>query len=353
MPEIEWLDAEGFASIRDEWEALAERQPIPFLRHAWLRTWWDAFGEGELCVCVVREDGRLAAGLPLRAANEHTPLGGALGEGDALAVLANAVTSECSAVELPSLAVDDPFAAALADAGRRHGRVVLREPHLTQPVVELPRDFDDYLRWIPKNLRKDTARRRRRLDEEHDVRFDLVVEPVDVDAELARGFAVEQRNWKGRRGTAIAADPKTLRFYRELGRAFAAEGRLRLSRLVVDGEEAAFDFCVLDHGRLWSLKFGFDESYARFGPGNVLTLAEIERCCELGLDALELLGDAEPWKQRFAQGTRPLVNLRVYARRPLPLARYAYRRLLRPTARRVYRSAIAPRLSGRYRSPSP
>jgi CelD/BcsL family acetyltransferase involved in cellulose biosynthesis len=353
LPDVEWLDAAGFASVRDEWEALAERRRIPFVRHAWLRAWWDVFGEGELRVCTVREDGRLAAALPLRAANEHTPLCGALGDGAALAALADAVASACRSVELPSLAADDPFAAALADAARRHGRIVLREQHLTQPVVELPDDFDAYLRSIPKNLRKDSARRRRRLEEEHAVTFDLVAAPDDVDAELTRGFAVEQRSWKGRRGTAIAADPRTERFYREVGRAFAAEGRLRLSRLVVDGQEVAFDFCVLDHGRLWSLKFGFDEAYGRFGPGNVLTLAEIERCCELGLDALELLGDAEPWKQRFAQSTRPLVNVRAYSRRPLPLARYAYRRLLRPTARRVYRSAIAPRLNGRSRTPSP
>jgi len=77
--ETAWNDAVGRAGIMH-----------PFLRHEWVRTWWDAFGAGAaLHVLVVRFDGRIAAiaplmresvvmyGVPVRRIrlmhNDHTP----------------------------------------------------------------------------------------------------------------------------------------------------------------------------------------------------------------------------------------------------------------------------------------
>lgn len=359
---IDWVvDDASFAALADEWEALAEQRAVPFVRHAWFSSWWHAFGDGRsLRVCIARREGRLVGALPLYLwsgrlhglANEHTPLFGALGGLRELEALVEAAAGASNSLEIPAVAADDPLVPIAEQVARRHGAVALREPHLVSPIVVLDGSYDDYLRRIPKSLRKDTVRRRRKLEAEQSVDLVLLVSPADVDAELTAGFAVEARSWKGRRGTAIVSNGATERFYRELGRVFAASGRLRLSQLLADGRGIAFDFCLVDGGRLWSLKFGFDEAFGRYGPGNVLTLAELERCYEVGLEAFELLGDAEPWKSRFADDARELVNVRIYRRRPVPLARYAYRRALRPAARSVYRRAIAPKLNGRSRSRS-
>jgi hypothetical protein len=40
--------------------------PHPFLRHEWMRTWWDAFAAGRrLHILIVRRHGRIAAIAPL------------------------------------------------------------------------------------------------------------------------------------------------------------------------------------------------------------------------------------------------------------------------------------------------
>jgi CelD/BcsL family acetyltransferase involved in cellulose biosynthesis len=99
----------------------------------------------------------------------------------------------------------------------------------------------------------------------------------------------------------------------------------------------AFDLCLVDKGRLWILKGGFDEAFRRYAPGLLLTLAGIERAQELGLEAVELLGDQAGWKAKFANDERAHWLVHSYRRRPVPLARYAYRRGVRPPLPRGYR----------------
>ena len=60
-------DAE-FLALETEWNDTVERARIahPFLRHEWLRTWWECFGRGcRLHILIVRVDNRIAAIAPL------------------------------------------------------------------------------------------------------------------------------------------------------------------------------------------------------------------------------------------------------------------------------------------------
>ena len=138
--------------------------------------------------------------------------------------------------------------------------------------------------------------------------------PDDLDAELARGFAVEASGWKGESGTAILSDERTMIFYREVAKRFAERGELRLSRIVLDGHWAAFDLCLLYRDRLYLLKTGYDERFRRLAPGLVMRLSIVERCFELGIDAHELLGDEAEWKRKFATGERAHVGFHAYER---------------------------------------
>src|SRR3954452_24186206 len=54
-------------SVRDEWNALAERAGNVFATHEWAATWWDVYGEGRpLLVPPSRaSSGRRVALLPL------------------------------------------------------------------------------------------------------------------------------------------------------------------------------------------------------------------------------------------------------------------------------------------------
>src|SRR5512133_75943 len=63
-PEVVVYDAlEGFRGVEDAWDELAVRTENPFLTHAWLHSWWSAFGDQEAIAIVLRgSDGNVQAG---------------------------------------------------------------------------------------------------------------------------------------------------------------------------------------------------------------------------------------------------------------------------------------------------
>lgn len=338
---------EGFRELEDGWEALAGDVGHPFASHAWIGAWLAAFAaEAPPAVYTAWEGDRLAAALPLvrrgsalaAAANAHTPWFSPLGKGEPLALVADAVArSGASHVVLPELALDDAATRVLADALDAARSVVWLEPTRTAPVVDRSSVPEEYLSHVSGNRRREIRRLRRRLDELGAVVAPLAL-PADVDAEVDRALALEVAGWKGRRGTAILDDPATERFYRDVARAFARRGELRLSTVSLDGELVAFDLCIVANDRLWIPKGSIHEDHRSRSPGIVLLVAEIEAALEAGLSGVELLGDADAYKLPFATRTRRHGAVHGARLRPAPVARIAYRRAVRPHLRRVARA---------------
>jgi len=346
---VDWIqDAQRFTAICDEWDRLAERHALPFLRHAWFAAWWEAFGgRRRLRICALRQDGELAALFPLCAragrleamANAHTPVFHPLARDEAALRLVIEAAVEAAGEELrvPALPVAHPAVDLLTEASLRGRRITLVEPQNTSPIVDTTGTFEDYRRRMQRGDRRDLERRRRQMEREHQAAFELVQDGAGLEPALRRGLAVEASGWKGKRGTAILFSPETETFYRLLADRFAAAGRAGLSSLSLDGSMAAFDLWLLDHGRLWILKGGYEEAFRRYSPGLALTYAEVELCFAFGLCALELLGDPDPWKLKFSTSERRHCSFHSYRRRPIPAARYAYRRLVRPLLKRAYK----------------
>jgi CelD/BcsL family acetyltransferase involved in cellulose biosynthesis len=355
---VEWIDETGrFDELRPEWEALAELQRLPFLRHGWFSAWWRAFGSGRrLQICALWNGSELVGALPLAAgggglealANAHSPLFRPLArDEEALRGLAEAAVDRAPGIlRIPELSAGEPAVQALAAASRRAGRLTLVENGRLAPLVETTGELAGYLQAMDRKARKDLDRRRRKLQFEQQASFAPIAVPADLERELTAGFEVEASGWKGERQTAVARSEDTSGFYRGLAEAFAPEGRLRLSTISVEGRAIAFDYCLLDHGRLWILKGGYDEGFRGYAPGLLLTRAQIERAFELGLEAVELCGDVAPWKLRFATASRPHCSVSSYRRRPAPIARFAYRRAVRPYARHMYRRLLPGRQRG-------
>src|SRR5919204_631606 len=67
-------DYADFLDLEAEWNETVDRAgiPHPFLRHEWVRTWWDCFGTGgRLHIVVVRAAGRIVAIAPLMRDTIH------------------------------------------------------------------------------------------------------------------------------------------------------------------------------------------------------------------------------------------------------------------------------------------
>jgi CelD/BcsL family acetyltransferase involved in cellulose biosynthesis len=345
---VEWIGEEAeFEALAGEWDALLPAEAFPFDLHCWYLAWWRSFGAGEeLAVCTARREGELVGAFPLRRAdgalralaNVHSPLFRPLArDPEAMQALVATAIGEACDLELVGLPEGDPAVPALREGAGTASRRALAEPSYVSPTVDTRGDFDAWRKLSKPRWGAPLERFRRKMGRDHEAELRIVEPPQDLEAELADGFRVEASGWKGEAGTAIVSAPETEVFYTAVAEAFAARGELRFSRIVLDGESAAFDFTLLHAGRLFLLKTGFDERFRRLAPGLVMRLSIIERCFEDGLRSHELLGDESEWKAKFATGGRPYVTLRAYRRNPAGLARYAYRGAIRPRLRSAYR----------------
>ncbi len=327
--------------LAEPWDRLAFAEATPFGCHGWFSSWWAAFGAGtELSIDAHWDGDELSALLPLSQrnghlhalANEHTPVFHPPSRDlESLRALVDPVMANPAArLEAPAMGADDPALELLVESSRAARRLTLVERQHTAPIVDTGGDYEAYRQEIKHRLGAPLDRFRRKATRDYDASFVFVEPPADLELELRRGFELEASGWKGRAATAILSSPETELFYRGVAEAFHAAGELRLSRIDLDGKPAAFDFSILHANRLFLIKTAYDESHRKLAPGLVLRLGIIERCFELGLEAHELLGDAEPWKLKFSTSERETRTLRSYPRRPAEATRYAYRRALRP-----------------------
>lgn len=345
--------AAGFAALREDWDGLLAGGPLdaPWNRHAWVSAWLAAFAPGApLRVLVARDRaGRPAGMAPLLAgrrggltvlsapANEHScRVEWALGADPAGAVgalwahLRDRVRWDV--LVLRDLPREGPTSVHLEAAARadRHpaGRwESLRSPYL--PLGGGPREAR-----LPAKFQANLRRRLRRLGEAGAVAYRRA-DGAEAEPLLERFLALEASGWKGARGTAAAADPRTLAFYRGLARAGAREGWLAVRALELDGRPVAMHLGLRWRGVYALPKPAYDEARAACSPGQLLLREVLAECEAGGLAELDFLGPDMPWKRDWAPAYRPHDWLYVYRPGISGRALHAVKHRLRPLAKEV------------------
>lgn len=239
-----------------------------------------------------------------------------------------------------SLAFVDATGPTLSDcreaaAGRGY-RVLTRELERS-PFVRTDGEWEAYERGLSRNLRGDVRRRIRRLSELGVMSVEVVDGSEGLDDYLAEGFRVEAAGWKGERDTAIASQPDTERFYREVAGWARERGWLRLAFLRVEGRAIAFHYCMEHEGVHYFIKGGHDSSYDSFSPGKVLTYEMLLRAFSSELRSYEFLGGEDPWKQLWTNSLRERKLFQAFDRSLAGSAEWAIFRYGRPLAWRLSR----------------
>jgi CelD/BcsL family acetyltransferase involved in cellulose biosynthesis len=336
---------EEFMSLEDAWDELAMHAEDPFLTHAWLRSWWSAFGTRNTLAIVFRGgDGNVRAGACLSresdrvvrgAANEYSEGWDVVAVDDSARRLLWQQIAELPATRL-TLAGLAPGGASVAiapDALRAAGYRVAITRQQSSPCLALPDTWEKLLSTGSRKLRTQVRQFARRLEREGRVVFRTVTGP-EVDRDLERFFALEASGWKGAAGTAILNDPRALQLYSDFAHAAARRGWLRLHLLELDGVTIAADYSCVLGGGAFLLKTCFDESYARLSPGLVLRSQVLRASIEEGLRFYDFLGGPDWYKVRWTEELRERVLVHGY-RGVSAFPSFLYRHKLRPAAGRL------------------
>lgn len=356
-PRLQMGTRTDFDAVAAEWDALALPGGTPFLTHAWLSCWWDAFAPDDgTCLLVRGPDGALQAGAVLRAgpsgpraagANDHS------GDWDVVAATADArahlwaeiAERAPSAVRFVGLRAHSSEAGVAQSLLRDAGfRLVTREAPRS-PFLPLPGTWDELLQSMSRNLRSQWRRARRTLEAEGELRVRTVRGGDDLPRGLEELLRVEASGWKAREGTAIASTPETRRLYCDFAERAATAGWLRLRLLELDGKAIAADLDCVYGSECFLVKTGFDEDYASFSPGLVLRGEALRLAIEDGCRAYDFLGGPDGYKMRWASELRPRLEVHAY-RGAARLPQLVYRSRVRPVLAAVRRRLGLPRLPG-------
>lgn len=312
MSTLRWqvLDLTGessHAKLGEEWNELWERSAVTYATARWeqILAWQRIFApDSRLLAVTVHEGEHLRAALPLvqGRAKKIIPVWRSLWNHWACAgdLLVDSLSSHPAAVfdhlvdgirslRRPWLwfdAVDlaqTRWQELLAALDRRKLAHVARERFPIGKIVihgpNAPRDWTAYQASWSGNFRRQMRKMVRRAEELGGVQLEIhrPHNRLDIAELLQRGFAVEDRGWKGAAGSSVLRTPIAMRFYQEQAEILAQEGQLELAFLRHQGTDIAFEFAWFSKGVYCTPKVGYDEQYSHLSPGQLIRYLTLER----------------------------------------------------------------------------
>jgi len=316
-----------FACLAGKWNHLAACFATPLVRHEWFLACAQAVcPPAELCVLVLQSAGGLDAATAL-AINNHEgretvevlgssllcePSGFIYRDEGSLRQLVGAIRDLNRPVLFRRLAADSPELRALAEVSRGRGFFTVRSAAGT-PWLPIASPWCEFERGLSSRRKYDLGRARRRAEVFGKLEFEVLApEPACLDECLKETITVEAAGWKGEAGTAMLCDQRVRSFFQHYTHTAALLGMLRFCSLRIDGRQAAFQIVVEHSNRLWVLKIGYDEAFARCSPGVLLMHETIRYAFDRGLEAFEFLGAEEPWIRMWTGQSHACMSAWLY-----------------------------------------
>lgn len=321
------------------WNGVTAERRTPMQQHIWMRAAAEALSPDKpVKVIVVGSPQQPLALAPLARSTSGPPrlrLLGAeeLGEAveviyrdaAALEALAQGLAATHRALGFGHYLRDTPLIDALRRAYGRRGLVVTKPLAMrASPTIGLDQSWLEPEQHFSARRRSDFRRMQRAAEKIGPVTTEILTPtPDELPALFEEAIAVEATGWKGRSGTAISIDTRLQRFFRRYAELACAAGILRLCFLRIAGRAAAMQLAVETENRFWLFKIGYDESFSRCSPGNLLMRETIRYAAQRGLTSYEFLGKEAPWTQLWTETAQPIVALRTYPFAPFGLAALA------------------------------
>ena len=202
-------------------------------------------------------------------------------------------------LHINTIAKDGPVHCGLVAATSRTGRrcdIVYSSERALLASSLSPQEYLE--RHVRKKKRKELKRLAARLAEIGRVEARRLSSADELEAWCDAFLALERAGWKGAAGSALSCNPATESFFREAVAGGFAAGRLDLLRLDLNGRPIAMLVNFLTPPGGFSFKIAYDENYARFSPGVLIQLENLQVLAR---------GDIE-WMDSCAVENHPMIN---------------------------------------------
>ena len=319
--------------IWEDIQAQAESRS-PFMSWEWHRAWADADPAALMAeALVVRAGETVRAILPLLSRHirfHRVPVRaltwavGDLGCPDHLDVLATPAADvaalvpllealEWDVIVLSNLAPNAPAARRLAQAMAARGHATQRQPLWVCPYLDLPGDWESYLKSVSRSRRQSLRYMEKCLRRDHTVTV------TDYDGErVAEGWrrlvTLHEQRWTDGGGLGAFRDPRVDRLHRRFTAELARRGQLWLTTLDLDGEPAAAWYGFTCDDTAYFYQSGRDPRWERESVGQVLLGMMIRRAMERGFKRFDLLRGEDPYKRLWTTVGQTTEEITIFRR---------------------------------------
>lgn len=287
----------------------------------WQRSWWRAFGRGQLLLTGARRGGELVAVAPLFADGgmifNHCPedmldfVGDVNDSATVEAILSAARDHVPGFVGFRFYFIPDTsrLGRRLQKAAKRLDLCCLREESLPCPWIDLAGRPDVAEACTRK---RSLTRHERFLQRGGDLQVDCFGEADEVLPQLDDFFRQHIARRDATAHPSIYLDERQREYYRELTLVAASQGWLRFTRLLWNNRAIAYHFGLSYRGRyLWGIPT-FDVQLARYSPGEVLLRQVLLQAIREGASRFDFGPGDEAYKRRFATHVTHLETWGLY-----------------------------------------
>ena len=330
-------DVPTWEKMKDEWNQLHDQSQtrVPFLRHEFLRHWWDTCGGGEwdkgkLEIVLAHDGDKLVGIAPLfftirKDGRRSLMFLGSFEIVDYLDVivipeyldpfllqlLAYLTTSEIpewDEISLYNILDESATLESLKKAARQVGWSYEEKELQKAPFICLTGNWDTYLAGIDKKQRHEIRRKMRRADEaEQPVSVYVTREAEKLDADIHSFLELMAYDEEKKQFLT----PKMTEQMENTLRCAFDTGCLHLAFLEIGGVKAAaymsFDYLH----RLWVYNSGLNPAFNAYSPGWVLLGHLLKWANENQYSEFDFLRGDEEYKYRFGAVDRRVYRVRL------------------------------------------
>ncbi len=165
--------------------------------------------------------------------------------------------------------------------------------------------FGRFFGNLPKNLHRNVKRYEKKLNGIGKLQFEMRTNNEDIDHYLDLYDEVRAKSWK-----AVERDRA---FHREFLKYAAKKGWIRLSILYVNALPVAAAKYLVWNNTAFGMDSIYDESYAKFSPGAVLTSKIFEYVIDIdGVSEIDLGRGDEPYKMEWVANKREIKGITIF-----------------------------------------
>jgi CelD/BcsL family acetyltransferase involved in cellulose biosynthesis len=326
----EYTESTAFEVLAPRWDALLERcsTRTPFLTWQWQKLWWNCWKQNRrLRIITVKEENERLCGIaPLyeeMQGNVRKLM--LLGSSDLCDYLDCIITSgeeegfyrtllsylaassqESITLNFNSLQAHSPTISFFKTVSGRNDNSVDFHREDTAPGLDLPSDFESYLKLLSKKDRHEMRRKRRKAEKEQEVAFHTITDPSQVMDTLPHFLTLFRRSANTKNDFLT---PERECFFQSLAEEFSRRGWLEIFSLSFGSREVAYLFCFHYNGTRYLYNAAYDLDYSSLSPGIVVITYCLEDAISRGINRFDFLRGDETYKYRFGAQDHHLYSL--------------------------------------------